>query len=338
MGLDATSKYGWCSAGHREVGTVTPVTTRREDILRVDNDALTRLTAELGGGEMIVPDWRLEVYPQSDDATFIQFIGVMNALNYCFFNPSEGEKFAVYWRGATWGGATGLCAALQRALDNGDNILDVGRLGELTITEAEGIFSSDGGALPLLRERVAYLNSLSASLAKYQGSFAEMVKECNYDATEIIAHLVTEFAAYGGDSCMDPETKEWYRFDKRARLFCLIYEGRARSSAGKLPTLENIDQVGAPVDYQLPRMLRDRGVLVYGEELSRKVDNGVLIPAGSEEELTLRLSTEAAIGELLVGINAQREKKISMVELDFALWVGGRQAAGRHHLTMTTAY
>lgn len=306
-------------------------------VLQIDQERLQDLATTLAATQLEVPDWSLPVYPEADDDSFVQFIGVQNALNFCFFNPEYGSKFVADYQGQLWGGATGLCAALMRALEESVNILDPAVLAALTIKDAERIFASAGAPLPLLAERVAMLNSLGASLAPYDGLFANMIKAAQYDADLVISRLVTEFPAYGTDRFLLARTHELLVFDKRARLFAIIYAGRAQSGAS-LPPLSNLGNIGPAVDYQLPRYLRDRGVLVYGDSLAQKVDSQTLIAPGSDEELVLRSATDEVCRSLVTEINALRSTPITMLELDFAMWVGGRQAAGHHHLTLTTAY
>jgi hypothetical protein len=306
-------------------------------ILKIDDERLLGLATELAGAEMEVPDWRLLVYPQADDDRFVQFIGVQNALNFCFFNPVAGDKFAAEYRGEIWGGSTGLCAALMRAIEADIDVLDPKILASLRIQDAEEIFASAAAPLPLLAERVAMLNSLGASLAPYDGSFANLVRAADFDAGRLISRLVNEFPAYGTDFNILPKSHEIVVFDKRARLFAIIYEGRSRGSK-TLPPLSCLDQIGLPADYQIPRYLRSEGVLVYGDALAEKVDTRTLIAPGSVEEIVLRSSTNEVCLLLVDAINERRSDPITMIEVDFAMWMGGRRATGHHHLTLTTAY
>jgi hypothetical protein len=186
---------------------------------------------------------------------------------------------------------------------------------------------------------VAFLNSLGASLGDYGGWFSALFEDCGYDARKIISRLVAEFPAYGSDRWIHPISKNLLIFDKRARLLPTIYEGRARDSHGALPTLSNLEAIGPILDYQVPRILRAKGVFVYEQHLGAAVDNGELLTPGSAEELAIRSVTGMVVSGLLSKLQRIKGKEaISMVELDYALWSSGRKASGRHHLTLTTAY
>jgi hypothetical protein len=302
----------------------------------IDLDALAAYAAELQDRGFTVADWRLPVYP-GDHSAFVEFIGIQNAVNACFADLATAEKYTVTYDGVAWSGAMGLCAALMRA-----ELLEAGQLANLDLGLAATIFAGDDVELPLLAERVAYLNSLAPSIARWGGSFGDLVDRCHYDAARIVNVLATQFPAYAGDRWLHPVTKQLHVFDKRARLFAVMYEGRARVSDGELPRLSNLDTIGPIVDYQLPRALRAAGVLAYSDELAGIVDRQQILPAGSAAEVELRAATSSAIWDLLANINTLRthagDTAITMVELDYALWVAGRTADGAHHLTPTLAY
>ncbi|MBI4133904.1 MAG: hypothetical protein HY475_00610 [Candidatus Terrybacteria bacterium] len=290
---------------------------------------------------MKAPDWRAPVFLPEDDETFVQFLGIGNALNFCFTDPKSGEKFTTEWRGQRWTGAFGMWAALRRALENGKGILDPAKLQSFTAADVARIFEPVPGSppLPLIRERAMQLQNVGTVLAqRFGGSFARLFDACGFEAQKIVETLATFFPAYGCDRWTHPVTKEQIVFDKRARLLPLMYEGRARASESRLSTLRNIERVGPVADYEIPRALRHLDVLAYAKPLAKAIDGGILLPSGSEEELAIRHVTCLAMIALLHVVNAQRERPITMVELDYAVWSQGRKSNGRHHLTLTTAY
>ena len=61
-----------------------------------------------------------ELHPKSEDGErAVEFVFVMDLLNFCFWSGNDSEKFAVEWKGRTWTGYWSLVAALRRALDEG---------------------------------------------------------------------------------------------------------------------------------------------------------------------------------------------------------------------------
>lgn len=312
--------------------------------VRVMDHELDNLVLALCERPMAAPDWRSNIYPAADNDRFVQFIGVQNAINYAFTdpvsrrdNPTTGGKFAVHYAGELQKGSGGLNAAIMRACDSGTDLLDTSVLAGLSLAQAEHVFRSDLAPMTLVPERAQALNSLAASLEPFGGSFAEVLRQCAYDAEAVISLLVEQFPAYGTDRWLHPSSLERLVFDKRARLFAAIYEGRARSSGGALPTLKNLDAIGPVIDYQIPHALRAVRVLSYSHELAARVDSGCLIAPGSEEELAIRAVAHEVVAEILRRV-VHMGVPTTMVELDAALWYAGRKTEGLHHLTLTTAY
>lgn len=100
-----------------------------------------------------------------------------------------------------------------------------------------------------------------------------------------------------------------------------------------------IEKLAACADYILPMVLRHYGVLVYGQDLAEKVDNGVQIQKGSNEEIEIRANTISAV-ELLREEIRDRFPGITSMELNDYLWLArtGLPEGVKHHLTRTTAY
>jgi hypothetical protein len=86
-------------------------------------------------------------------------------------------------------------------------------------------------------------------------------------------------------------------------------------------------------DYQVPRVLRAHGILVYSPPLARYVDNGHLIQPGSAYELAIRAATVLAVEQLAEVTGAPS------AIVDNALWTNQEAAKDmRFHLTKTTHY
>jgi hypothetical protein len=67
-----------------------------------------------------------ELHPKSKDEATLNFIFVMDLLNFSFWSEkSEEDRFAVEYRGKTWTGYWSLVACLQRALNEGKACLCV---------------------------------------------------------------------------------------------------------------------------------------------------------------------------------------------------------------------
>jgi hypothetical protein len=82
-------------------------------------------------------------------------------------------------------------------------------------------------------------------------------------------------------------------------------------------------------------MLREFGVIEYSKNLAERIDNLILIPSGSIEEIEIRAAT-------IWGIELIRQKlgKYSAREIDNALWFLSQDQIGRKpfHRTYTIYY
>ncbi|CCW66991.1 unnamed protein product [Phytomonas sp. Hart1] len=130
------------------------------------------------------------------------------------------------------------------------------------------------------------------------------------------------------------------------------------------PLFRDLTQLSICCDYQIPRALRDSGLLVYSTRLSYLVDRGVLLEAGGREEGSIRigaiLATELLIDYLserftrntgsmekhkmhvICGLTQTDTRSVNIQALDYALWYIGRYPSddirSRHHLCRTIMY
>lgn len=313
--------------------------------VRIHEGALEAFAGGISTYDFPTPSWREEVFPEGDDATFVQFIGIANAINFCFIDFSTGQKFdAEYPRGSgtMWRGSYAMAACLKRALDEGVPILDPQFLACLEAKDAERIFESVTTPIPLLDRRLAHLQDVGEQLSHGRGDFLQFFNKSEfhlfYNGWGIAEYLHKNFKSYG----------DWHSwrgkqliFAKRALLFPMMYHGRALASQGKLPLIQDPEHFSPILDYVIPNALRIVGILQYTPALQEKILSGALIPHGSDEEVEIRAVAARATALLLQEINYRRtpQNKIQMPALDSYLWRHGRQTVdSKHHKTLTTAY
>jgi hypothetical protein len=81
-------------------------------------------------------------------------------------------------------------------------------------------------------------------------------------------------------------------------------------------------------------------VLVYTDDLARRIDAGELIPAASPDEVEIRAGAVHAV-ERCVSILRDRGSAIAARQIDFLLWSCGQSPemkAHPRHRTRTTFY
>jgi hypothetical protein len=210
-----------------------------------------------------------------------------------------------------------------------------------------------GENLPsLLEERRDYLREAATVLKeKYLGQAWNILLEGGYrlfnieEKPGIVEILISRFPKAFGQDRYDPAIG----FYKRAQLWPLVYQGRAVNSHSRdgpddylMPMIEDPENFGPVIDYRIPAALRDLEILRYWQDLVEKVDGRQALERHSAEELEIRIAATFAVSELLQKINeiccAESKKLWTMVELDYKLFMMGKQCAKSHHLCRSTDY
>ncbi len=93
-----------------------------------------------------------------------------------------------------------------------------------------------------------------------------------------------------------------------------------------LGAFHDLDRLTIFADNLVPHVLRCEGVLVYDADLASRIDRGVLLRAGSEEETEIRAGGVHAVERLVDALRA-RGVQTSVRALDYGLWARGQEPA-----------
>lgn len=317
------------------------------NLVFISYDKIEKYAAELAQKTFETPSWREPAFPESDE-NIIEFLGVVNSVNFCFTDFKTHKKFDIEYpegSGKIWSGAFAMTMCFKRALDEGIPILDPRFLMNLSEGDAEHIFRHKNTAIPMFSERIANLKSVGYVLCNNRlgfNSFSDIFRQNNFKFLEIVDVLYKKFVSYLDYSYLN---RREILFNKRSQLFPMMYHGRALSSQGRLQPISDPENFGPIADYEVPKILRHFGILYYAIELAKRVDEGVVLEKNSRMETEIRAQTVNAMFALLNKINTLRLldglNKITMAELDYAIWNMGRSPEFkqlRHHYTYTTAY
>lgn len=127
-------------------------------------------------------------------------------------------------------------------------------------------------------------------------------------------------------------------FFKRAQLcaadLALALEGKP------LGVFRDLDELTIFADNLVPHVLRVDGVLEYAPDLANRVEGGILLAAGSPEEVEIRACAVHAV-ELLRAELARQGRPTTAMRLDYLLWNRGQQPSYKaipRHRTRTVFY
>lgn len=315
----------------------------------INKERVENIAWKLVRGKFETPDWREPVFPKNP-ADFLKFILIANAINFCFTDPETKIKFQINYNGTLWRGSMAMAACLKRALDEEKPLFNAGYLAHLSLEELGNIFRSNPSKnetdLPLLYKRWLILREIGENLNKhFGGSFLAIYEISGFrafnDGYGLVELLIKHFPSF--DDCAISAWREKdLKFQKRAQLLAMVYQGRALSdSHWPFPFLRDADDLGPIADYAVPAALEEMGILVYSQSLKKKIMAGEIIGKNSREEIEIRAQTVHAMLKLLQEINTTRhagQKMINMIQLDYMIWTLGREIKTPHHLTPTTNY
>jgi len=304
----------------------------------VDEERLKKVAEDFAKEDLKTPNWREAVYPKEDDNVFIDFLALDSSINFCFNDPWTKVSFQTECGGKVMRRAFGMSASLMRALEEGIPILDCKWLKNATLDNLQHVFRGLT-PMPLLGERLEIFHEVGEVLErKYGGHFYNLFEEAKYwaftsDRKGIVDRLIRDFPSFW-DASWHESSQDFLQFHKRAQLCVIMYQGRAMDSKGKLPLIEDADDLGPLADYRVPQVLKNLGILRYKKSLEKRINAQKVIKKDSLEEQEIR----AQMIYVMVKLCELQNTWIGPV--DFRVWLAGTNmnSGEPHHLTPTIAY
>ncbi|KAH8872059.1 Queuosine salvage protein [Schistosoma japonicum] len=246
-----------------------------------------------------------ELTPSATDERSIEWIFVTSLLNFSFWSNSL-VNFEVLYRNKTYTGYWALCAAINRALDEGPDILNPKVYQSMTVEQLRHIFRSHTAeSIPLFDERLNTLKDAGKTLLEhFNGSFKNALFSCDNSAAKLLKLL--------------------FSFLKRAQILVgdmwLCFEGKG------FGFFYDIEQITAFADYRVPQVLNYFGVIEYSKDLTTRILNGEEIANGSELEVEIRAATISAVHNIVKFMKSKNAKWNSIL-VDNFLWYYRRSHA-----------
>ncbi len=262
----------------------------------------------------------------------LHFLLVFNSVNYSYWGD---PKWTISWKGVEYDGAWGMIAALGRALSESRPVLDPSYLVRLSEVDLGHIFRGNV-TIPLFSERLEAMREVGEVLEKrFDGSFDAAMDESGRDAVALVDLIVTAFPAFADRAVF---LGREVIFNKRAQLLVSdiyhLFGGRGPGA------MNGIGRLTAFADYKIPQVLRSRGLLVFSDELARRVDRMDPIPPESREEVEIRANTVMAVEALKENL-LDNHPDITSADVNDHLWLMGQDKGNishPYHRTRTTAY
>jgi len=329
---------GMGSAGHPILDTVGPVVAGARHV-RLHGGRIEEVASWMAYESLPWPDFRSPLIPEGNDADTMDFIFLTAAINFAFTDFENHVVFKTTYRGREYFDSDAMMACLKRAYEEGAPILAGGFLRELTREALARLFAGST-TIPMLDERLAIFHEVGGALEKsHQGRFHRFIasspRKLYAEEGGLLDRLTAAFPSFGDESRYRGAR---VRFEKRAQL--LLWQLHARFRDGGFFALEDPEKLTIFADYIVPVALRLLGILSYSPELEWRIQERILVPRASEEEIEIRASSIWACHLLTSAINERRPRERRVIEpvIDGRLWTHYHETHWPHHLTITTAY
>ena len=287
------------------------------------------IVSKVENNEMVLAQMFIKtpVHPQKADSAGINWVFFADTLNFSFWNNDLDAQYEVTYKGEKYTGYLAMCAAINRALDQGIPLtspaffttLDVDGLGQLLIGD-------DGIPIPLLQERAACLNEVGHVLEKnWSGSFSEMLQASKNSAPDLLQLILDNFPCFRDGGSFEG-TK--VSFHKRAQIlvadiWCL-FEG---SGEGRMAGIDGLTMFA---DYRVPQSLQHYGVFKYSDQLMDHLKAEKLLESGHRWEQEIRGCSIEAVERITAKVKEELAKRgsdavVNSILVDQYLWGYRRQ-------------
>ena len=197
------------------------------------------------------------------------------------------------------------------------------QLGQMTVDDCTRLFDQDPDnpvARELMQHFAAALNDLGRFiLDRFNGSFTALIESADSSAGRLVQLL--KKMPYFNDTAVYHSTE--VQFFKRAQISAADLS-LAFGGAG-WGYFADLDQMTIFADNLVPHVLRIDNILMYEESLLHRINEGILIPSGSIEEIEIRACAVHAV-ELIKQHLVASGSRITSPALDNFLWNRGQQS------------
>jgi hypothetical protein len=294
---------------------------RRARFVRIDEGAIAPYALSLPLEKGVAPSIDWGTHYRGDGAGTAAFFVTLDAINF-------GSGYFPHLRKRPgMSGYFTVASSLKEEFER-RGPMSAGRLARITAAECIGIFGQDPGDAvvgELMGLFARALNDLGRLLlAKYEGSFANLISAAGQSAMKLV-EVLAEMPFFRDVQGYDVIDVPFY---KRAQLtaadLSLALGGRG------LGAFLDLERLTIFADNLVPHVLRVDGVLQYEPELAGRIDREELIAPGSAEEVEIRACAVHAV-ELLVGALRRGGRNATSMGLDYVLWNRGQ---GRDYKTV----
>ncbi|KAM8933789.1 queuosine 5'-phosphate N-glycosylase/hydrolase [Pelodytes ibericus] len=285
-----------------------------------------KLFEKISRKEITLAGWKSlhELNPQTSGEDAVNWVFFADTLNFSFWSDSEDKKYLVKYKGKEYSGYWCLCAAMNRALDEGIPLTTASYYSTITMDQLKHVLRSDSEfPIPMIKERLEILHQTGKILLeKFGGSFLNVLKLSEKSAVKLMHLVVENFPSYRDEATFQGKKVAFY---KRAQILVGDIWGVLQGEGDGC--FYDIPQITMFADYRIPQALVHFGTMRYSESLLKKLHEGWLFKNGDLEEIEIRGCSIWAVELICEHIRNLFEKKgekmsseINPVLIDHFLW------------------
>merc|ERR1719319_1036411 len=265
---------------------------------------------------------KTDVHPNTKDDKGIDWVFFADTLNFSFWNLENKPQYLVTYKGTTQTGYLAMCAAINRTLDQGIDLVNPAYFATIDLTTLGNHLKGDGEVpCPLMPQRLECLHQVGKVLnQKYGGRFANLMEHCNGSATALLDLVLEEFPCFRDQGCFNGTAVS---FHKRAQIlvadiWCL-FEGEGKGN------LSDIDSLTMFADYRVPQSLQHYGVLSYSTDLLTLLQADKVMESGDQLEMEIRGCSIHAVEMITQGVRRNLQEwnvssTVNSILVDQFLW------------------
>ncbi|KAK7101900.1 queuosine 5'-phosphate N-glycosylase/hydrolase-like isoform X2 [Littorina saxatilis] len=310
----------------RESGRI--ITETAKDVF-IDQDGIAKVAQvivdKVKKKEFDVKTWKEHpLNPKTSDKAAVDWVFLADTLNFSFWSEDERKKYMVKYKGGEHTGYWSLCAAMNRAIDEGIPIMDPNYYATISHNDFMKVFRSDSDHdIPLIDKRIEIMQEAGkVLLKKYTGSFVNCIEECDKSAQKLLQLIVRDFPSY-----RDVVSYNGKQLGILKRAQILIADVWGACEGKGLGEFTDIDTITMFADYRIPQALVYFGAMKYSESLMEKLKKDTRMENGDRLEVEIRgvsiWVTELIRDEVVKMLKADPETKdvnVNAVLIDHYLW------------------
>ncbi|XP_064466416.1 queuosine 5'-phosphate N-glycosylase/hydrolase-like isoform X2 [Ornithodoros turicata] len=286
-------------------------------------------------GTFSIHSWKKHhLHPKVADNRAAEWIFLVDSLNFSFWSKDD-QWYEVTFEGNKYSGYWSLCAAVNRALQEGTPLLNPEFRRDISREAVEKIFRSDSGVpMPLLEERHRIIRECGKGLCEehygtlckgsgsltFGGSFTNCITQSSQSCQKLINLLAEHFPSFRDEAVFEGFRVSFY---KRAQI--LVADLWSCFEGENLGRFHDIATLTAFADYRVPQVLAYFGALQYSQHLEEMLAKDLIMENGQREEMEIRGAMLHAC-ELVREELSRRAKdddvlgSINSVLVDYFLW------------------